>query len=118
MRRTTRHPNRDANQPGHGHSSSDDLHVCPYCGGHLVYPLDWQEEGPWHWRLVLRCPDCNRVGTGVFPQAAVERFDQELERATGELLDDLKRLTQANMAEEIEFFIRALEADVILPSDF
>jgi hypothetical protein len=83
-----------------------------------VYPLDWSEEGPWHWRIVLRCPDCERVGTGVFPQAVVERFDNELERASGELLTDLRRLTHANMAEEIQFFVKALDADVVVPSDF
>ena len=98
--------------------TSEDLHVCPYCSGAFVYPLDWSEEGPWHWRIVLRCPDCERVGTGVFPQAIVERFDNELERASGELLTDLRRLTHANMAEEIQFFVKALDADVIVPSDF
>jgi hypothetical protein len=98
--------------------TTEDLHVCPYCAGAFVYPLDWSEEGPWHWRIVLRCPDCERVGTGVFPQAIVERFDNELERASGELLTDLRRLTHANMAEEIQFFVKALDADVVVPSDF
>jgi hypothetical protein len=119
MRNRARQP--DQLQPAGDHGSpatADELHVCPYCGGGFVYPLDWSEEGPWHWRIVLRCPDCERVGTGVFPQASVERFDNELERAAGELLSDLRRLTHANMAEEIQFFIRALDADVIVPSDF
>jgi hypothetical protein len=98
--------------------TSPDLHVCPYCGGSFVYPLDWSEEGPWHWRILLRCPECERVGTGVFPQAVVDRFDQELDRGSEEVLSDLQRLTHANMAKEIQFFIRALEADVIVPSDF
>ena len=34
------------------------LHVCFHCAGELVYPLDWSEEGPRHWRIVLRCPEC------------------------------------------------------------
>ena len=34
------------------------------------------------------------------------------------MLADLKRLTQANMAEEIDRFIGALNADLILPEDF
>ena len=34
------------------------------------------------------------------------------------MLGDLRRLTQANMAEEIERFARALDSDVILPEDF
>jgi hypothetical protein len=54
----------------------------------------------------------------VFDQAAVERLDDELDRGSSALLGDLRRLTHANMSEEIEFFTRALEADLILPSDF
>jgi hypothetical protein len=119
--RPNRPPHRDAVQAA-GETAptrtSEDLHVCPYCGGSFVYPLDWSEEGPWHWRIMLRCPDCQRVGTALFPQAVVDRFDQELDRASAELLSDLQRLTQANMAQEIDFFTRALQADVIVPSDF
>ena len=120
MRNRAHQPNHDLEPHGDHRAGggSDELHVCPYCGGSFVYPLDWSEGGPWHWRIVLRCPECERVGTGVFAQAAVERFDNELERASSELLSDLRRLTHANMAEEIQFFIRALEADVIVPSDF
>ena len=98
--------------------SPNGLHVCPYCGGEFVYPLDWTEEGPRHWRILLRCPDCEQVDSGVFAQGAVERLDNELDRATAELLSDLQRITHANMAEEVEFFVRALQADVIVPSDF
>ena len=34
------------------------------------------------------------------------------------MLTDLRRLTQANMTEEIERFAAALNADLILPEDF
>jgi hypothetical protein len=34
------------------------------------------------------------------------------------MLADLRRLTQANMAEEIERFTSALQSDLILPEDF
>ena len=34
------------------------------------------------------------------------------------LLGDLRRMTHANMSDEIEFFVRALDADLIGPSDF
>jgi hypothetical protein len=95
-----------------------ELHVCFNCGGKLVYPLDWAEEGISQWRIVLRCPECEARREGVFEQAIVERLDDELDRASGALLSDLKRITHANMAEEIEFFVRALDADLIVPSDF
>jgi hypothetical protein len=96
----------------------DPLHVCFHCAGELVYPLDWVEEGPRHWRIVLRCPECEARREGVFEQASVEELDEELDRAAGALLSDLKALTQANMEDEVEFFIRALDADLIVPTDF
>ena len=99
-------------------SAPGQLHVCFHCAGELVYPLDWSEEGPRHWRIVLRCPECESRREGVFDQAAVEKLDDELDRGSSALLGDLRRMTHANMSEEIEFFARALEADLILPSDF
>ncbi len=106
---------------GHAHdpaSTPDHLHVCFHCAGELVYPLDWSEEGPRHWRVVLRCPECESRREGVFEQTAVERLDDELDRGSSALLGDLRRMTHANMSEEIEFFVRALDADLITPGDF
>ena len=97
---------------------SEQLHVCFHCAGELVYPLDWAEEGTRHWRVVLRCPECEARREGVFEQTIVERLDDELDRGSSALLGDLRRMTHANMSEEIEFFVRALEADLITPSDF
>lgn len=96
----------------------DQLHICFHCASELVLPLDWSEEGRRRWRIVLRCPECESRREGVFEQAAVERLEDELDRAAAALLGDLRRMTQANMADEIEFFIRALDADLIVPSDF
>lgn len=114
VRRTSKqHP-----QTVDGASAPAQLHVCFHCSGELVYPLDWSEEGPRHWRIVLRCPECESRREGVFDQGAVERLDDELDRGSSALLGDLRRMTHANMSEEIEFFVRALEADLIVPSDF
>jgi len=99
-------------------SAPDQLHVCFHCAGELVYPLDWSEEGPRHWRIVLRCPECESRREGVFDQPAVERLDDELDRGSSALLGDLRRMTHSNMSEEVEFFVRALDADLIIPSDF
>jgi len=101
-----------------GTCTPESLHVCFHCSGELVYPLDWAEEGPRHWRVILRCPDCESRREGVFEQAIVERLDDELDRGSGALLADLRRMTHANMSEEVEFFVRALDADLITPSDF
>ncbi len=34
------------------------------------------------------------------------------------VLEVLRRMTHANMSEEIDFFVRALGADLITPNDF
>jgi hypothetical protein len=99
-------------------TASQPLHVCFHCAGELVYPLDWAEEGPAAWRVMLRCPECEATREGVFEQSDVEILDDEMDRATGSLLSDLRHMTHTNMSEEIEFFVRALHADVIVPSDF
>jgi hypothetical protein len=104
--------------PAHATQGPEQLHVCFHCAGELVYPLDWSEEGSRHWRIILRCPECESRREGVFDQGAVERLDDELDRGSSALLGDLRRMTHANMSEEVEFFVRALDADLITPSDF
>ena len=95
------------------------LHVCFHVApASWCHPLDWAEEAPGRWRILMRCPDCDLAREGVFGQALVERLDEELDRATSALLSDLRQITHANMSEEIEFFSRALNCDLIVPSDF
>jgi hypothetical protein len=95
-----------------------DLHLCGSCSSDLVYPVEWDEAGATHWEVTLRCPNCEWNGTGVFEQGVVERFDEELDRGTEALVRDLKRMMHANMEDEIERFVLALEGDHILPDDF
>ena len=95
-----------------------ELHVCPACRANLVYPTRWHEADAEHWHVTLRCPSCEWTESGVFSQDVADRFDEELERGTEALVRDLKRLTRANMAEEIDRFVVALDADAILPMDF
>jgi len=54
----------------------------------------------------------------VFEQDIVERFDEELDRGTEALVRDLKNLMHANMEDEIDRFVSALEAGHIVPEDF
>jgi hypothetical protein len=100
----------DSPQPG--------LHVCPECDSQLVQPVDWAEAPPGFWELVLECPNCFWVDEGVFDQGQVDELEEELDDGLTEMLSDLRRLTQANMTEEIERFAAALNADLILPEDF
>jgi hypothetical protein len=94
------------------------LHVCSECDSNLVYPTDWQEAGPDHWDVELRCPNCEWRGNGVFHQDVVESFDDELDRGIDVLLSDYRALVSSNMEDEIDRFARALDAGAILPVDF
>jgi hypothetical protein len=96
----------------------DDLHICPECDRTLVFPVEWEEVSPTHWEVLLRCPNCEWTEVGVYDQRTVDRFDEELDHGTEALMRDLKRLTKANMEEEIERFTVALGSDLILPEDF
>ena len=95
-----------------------DLHVCPECSSHLVYPLAWEEAGDSAWQLELRCPNCEWHGEGVYDQPVVEQLDEHLDNGTQVLVRDLKQLMHANMEEEMERFIAALHAGHIWPIDF
>lgn len=100
------------------HEAPAELHVCPACSGRLVFPVDWEEAGPAHWEVDLRCPDCGWEHTGVYPQETVDRFDAQLDRGAEAVVRDLKCLMHANMEEEIDRFVRALHTGLIVPEDF
>jgi hypothetical protein len=94
------------------------LHICPGCDSHLVQPVEWTEASEEHWELLLRCPNCQWSHEGIFEQEAVEELEEHLDEGLADLLGDLQRLTQANMADEIDRFVAALQADLVLPEDF
>jgi hypothetical protein len=96
----------------------DDLHICPECDRGLVYPVEWEEVSTTDWEVVLRCPNCEWNEVGVYDQRTVDRFDEQLDIGTEILMRDLKRLTRANMEEELDRFTSALSSDAILPEDF
>jgi hypothetical protein len=93
------------------------LHVCIVCSSELVYPFQWEESGPGNWSVLLHCPNCDVYREGVFSQVSVDAFDEQLDRGADALTRAYKRLMRANMADEIERFVCALNADAILPED-
>jgi hypothetical protein len=102
----------------HDEPGTRPLHRCPSCDSHLVQPIAWSESTKGRWELDLECPNCLWADSGVFEREQVEELEDQLDQGLAAMLGDLQRLTQANMAEEIERFSRALAANVILPEDF
>jgi hypothetical protein len=91
---------------------------CIECSSNLVHVVQWEERGPEDWSVRLRCPNCQVYREEVFSRQTAEAFEEELDRGADALIQDYKRLMRANMADEIERFVRALNADAILPEDF
>ncbi len=95
-----------------------DLHVCPECDSQLVYPVVWEEAEGARWEVSLRCPNCEWHVTDTFDEQLVQRFDETLDHGTEALVADLRKLTPANMEEDVERIIAALNAEYVLPEDF
>jgi hypothetical protein len=95
-----------------------ELHMCPGCASDLVQPVCWNEADRHRWELTLECPNCGWTEDGLFDREEIDRLEERLDDGLAEMLADLQRLTQANMADEIDRFISALNADHILPEDF
>ncbi len=94
------------------------MHDCPNCDSILVQPVDWHWRRDGLWNVKLRCPECAWWCRGNYSQTAVERYDEELNRGSQALIEDLRALVRANMREEIDRFAAGLAADRILPEDF
>lgn len=94
------------------------LHVCQVCASQLVQPVKWGAVEGDCWELTLHCPNCDWSTRGIYDHARVAEFEERLDDGIAEILRDLKRLTDANMADEVDRFAAALEADLILPEDF
>lgn len=96
----------------------EDVASCSHCDCDMVYPIDWEQADGTLWRVTLRCPNCEEVSPGVMDEELIEKFDCLLDRGTDSLVRDLRNLTYANMATEINAFVGALETGNILPEDF
>ncbi len=107
-----------ADPAGAGERPAPPLHLCFHCASELVHPVEWVEEDEESWRILLRCPECEATREGVFDREQIDALERQLDLGIGSLISDLQRMTHTNMSEEIDFFVRALQADVILPSDF
>ncbi len=106
-----RFPEREAAPPS-------GLHVCGKCASELVQPVAWSETARDCWQLTLACPNCGWTEEGLYGREDVERLEERLDDGLADMLDDLQRLTAANMADELDRFAAALNADLILPEDF
>jgi hypothetical protein len=95
-----------------------ELNICTGCQSDLVQPMAWSETSDGRWDLMLECPNCGRSESGTFTRLQVEKLEDHLDEGLTEMIADLQRLTQANMAADVDRFVLALDAGFILPEDF
>ena len=95
-----------------------DLTVCGSCDCRFVQPVDWEEAGARHWRLELRCPNCESRGTVVVEDEVVDHYDLVLERGSAELARSLHYVVESSIDDEVTRLRDALERDLLLPEDF
>jgi hypothetical protein len=99
-------------------STSSKLHLCPNCSSDLVQPVEWEPAGTGEWSVMLRCPECEVHQAGVFPQAELDAYEEELDRGDSLLRVAYLKLSAENMAVEVDAFAQAIHADLVLPEDF
>lgn len=107
-------------EPGHDRIKQvAALHICPECGSCLVQPTCWEQAGDrTHWRVWRRCPECEWSCQSVHGEREIDAYDEQLDLGAGELAEELRALERANMADMIEAFVAALDADLIGADDF
>jgi hypothetical protein len=92
--------------------------MCGRCECEFVQASEWEDAGAERWQLRLRCPNCGWNRRGTFSSLELTALEDHLDRGFDGLLRDLKRLTAANMTEEIDRLAIALDSELILPEDF
>jgi hypothetical protein len=97
-----------------------DLDVCVRCGRSFVVPAAILEVVPNDrcYTVELACNNCGHSRVGTYDEDTMEGLDRALDREQATLEETALRVFRENMLEEIERFVAALDANLILPEDF
>lgn len=95
-----------------------ELMHCGKCGCQTVQPVEWDGYGPRHWRIELRCPNCESRCTTIVEDEIAELCDRVHQRGVDELELTLKGLADENAESEIQRLRFALQNNHLLPQDF
>jgi hypothetical protein len=85
----------------------------------MVQPTRWEQaDERGHWHLWRRCPECEWRNEGIHGEAAIDAYDEALDRGTEILAEALRTIVRENMERVTETFAAALAADLITADDF
>jgi ribosomal protein S27AE len=95
-----------------------ELVACPACGASYVVPVAFEEDGPEHWWMRLRCGECGGYREAVVENGDAERYDAELGDGMREIRATADRLDRERMQRDVETLIDCLRRDLIDVGDF
>lgn len=96
----------------------DQLLNCGDCGCDTVQPVEWDGYGPRHWKIELRCPNCEARCTTIVEDDIAELCDRAHQRGADALELALTKLSEESGKRDIERLRIALENNHLLPEDF
>jgi hypothetical protein len=99
-------------------SPGSGLHLCCLCHADCVVPVTWDEEDDLHWRMLLRCAECETYRRVVVGNDVARRYEVDLQRGMDEIAATLERSERSRMIEEVGTLIQALRRDLIDAADF
>jgi hypothetical protein len=99
-------------------ASTGRLDLCTECGEDFVCPVTWSEAGPSAWWLLLRCGACGAAREVTASNAAVSRYDSQLDEKMAEINRVAERLSREALAAEADALGVALRRDLLGADDF
>ena len=97
--------------------AAHDLTICG-CGCNYVQPIHWDEAEPKHWRMEMRCPNCDNCTSTIVSDEVVDYYDLEMEMGAKVLAKSLNIAVEQREEDEIARLRLALDTELILPEDF
>src|SRR5215212_2419850 len=94
------------------------LDLCGDCGEAFVCPVSWSESGPADWWLLLRCGSCGNSREVVASNAAVARYDSQLDDGMVAINRAADRLARDAIAAEADALGTALNLGLLTADDF
>jgi hypothetical protein len=99
-------------------ASSGRLDLCGACGESFVCPVTWSESGPADWWLLLRCGSCGTSREVLASNAAVAKYDSQLDNGMQEINSAAERLARSALAAEADTLGIALARNLLTADDF
>jgi len=96
---------------------SELLH-CGACGCTMVQPVEWDGFGSRHWRIELRCPNCESRCTTIVEDDVAELCDRVHQRGVDQIERQMKILASINAEQQLSRLRFALDEGLLLPEDF